>query len=251
MSNLSNNDFYAKTDDIFFYEENVKLKQLESMDLSKDDYKDKENINKMIDFYIYYLYHAKKGLKPISRVNFKLFNKDLTYYVEEEKLEKDDINYIEVSKNGLYTESDIYRSKAEFRSLEDSIIYERFIRELDNKFLSTEVVSTDNKDVIKLLVSDGYVKDENNIYDIENAYIKDCEKDITMGDFNVVSNDFRSSKTFDYLSKTFNESSLYSSLNELESFQKDKLLLSMIYKKMNKKFLKRSKIKGLKRRENN
>ena len=52
------------------------------------------------------------------------------------------------------------------------------------------------------------------------------------------------------VSKTFNESSLYSSLNELESFQKDKLLLSMIYKKMNKKFLKKSKVKGLNRREN-
>ena len=263
--NKNLNSLYYEKGISSYYEDGIELVGIRDKKLTSKDYEDKESLNKMIDFYINHLY---KNYQFIPRnIQFKIFNNELLYYVEEEKLENKSSDYIEVSKNGLYTESDVYSSTISFyrsnniysyplfeldvKYTDTIAYYTREARELDGKILSTDIIITDDIETIKLLEEDCYIKDTNHVYSDKNAYYKEYEKELLGESINVISDDFRSSKTYDYLSKTYFKNLFYNSLGNLKSFQNQKLLLSMIYKKMNKKFLKRSKIKGLKRRENN
>lgn len=238
-----------------YYEEGIELIKIRDTVLLNKDYKDRDKLNEMIDYYLDNLY--KNKLLVPKKINFKIFNNELVYHVEEERLENKSSNYIEVSKNGVYSESDVYSSRIDFfekktfsYQLNQKLVadYRREARELNGKILSTDIVFTEDSEVIKLLEEDNFIKDSEGIYGEDIAYYKDYEKEISGEIKNVISDDFRSSKTYDYLSKTYDKNTYLDSIRKLDEFQNEKLLLCIIYKKMNKKFLKRSKIKGLNRR---
>lgn len=252
------NSVYAKKGISSYYEDGIELVKIRDGKLTDKGFKDKEQLNKIIDFYLDNLYKNKQYVP--KKIHFKIFGNELLYHVEEEKLENKTSDYIEVSKNGIYSESDVYSSKVCFReknkyslqlNLKLIAEYIREVRELEGKLLSTDIIVTDDSETIKLLEEENYIKDVDHIYsEKDNAYYKEYEKEISGESINGISDDFRSSKTYDHLSKTYDKVSYLNSIGDLNEFLKKKLLLSMIYKKMNKKFLKRSKVKGLNRRNN-
>ena len=159
----------------------------------------------------------------------------ITFDVKNRTLKKDDReNYIEIKDGKINTESKNYVSYVPFfnndkeSNYNDPIIYTKEVSELNNEIIQVDKIKTNNKRLFNILEKDGFEK-------INEEYIKEIKKGLDLKKISsIISEEFKKTKTYSFMKKNYEPSFSYSysDLFEIEMFQKEKLLLTYLYKSL-------------------
>lgn len=220
---------------------------LEKMNINELKFNDKEQLNKMVNSFVNYIYYQmRKENKPLfGDINFDICGNRIIYNTEKKMLKKADIdNYIEVGNGTIYTESDLFSITIPYydQKMENIMTYKKEIREMDSEILESYVIKTEDKELTDLLYENDFTFDEDN-----NEYYLELEKDLFSEDLiNEMSTEFLNSEIYSYIRKKYIKGAIKdNNLFKIKEFAREKELLLMVYKKMIKKFLPKAKTKGL------
>ena len=220
---------------------------LKDVSINNVNLKNKDELNRQINAYVNYIHFKRRNDdKPLfGNINFDVCGNKIIYNTENKVLKKEDIgNYIEIGNGTIYTESDVFSITIPYynQKMEEVMTYKKEIREMDSEILESYVIKTDDKELINLLYENDFMYDEDN-----NEYYLEINKDIYSDDLlNEMSLEFIHSEIYNYIRKKYIKGAIKdNSLFKIKEFAREKELLLMVYKKIIKKFLPKTKVKGL------
>ena len=226
----------VKLPETFGFDSSIEKNRLLNLDKTAIDALYEEDFSQIENFIKIYTKNILQKRRNIEQsINLTFFQMPITFDVKNRTLKKDDReNYIEIKDGKINTESKNYVSYVPFfnndkeSNYNDPIIYTKEVSELNNEIIQVDKIKTNNKELFNILEKDGFEK-------INEEYIKEVKKGLDLKKISsIISEEFKKTKTYSFMKKNYEPSFSYSysDLFEIEMFQKEKLLLTYLYKSL-------------------